>query len=242
MLNDAAKIEAATVTAATFKAKPAKKAAPAKATPAKATPAKVAASQDDLNAAAIAVETVTIGRALNSSLEAIAHAQKEAHAHALKLKQTLLSGGNKVKGENGRYLPHVAAFLAEVFRGDQRKPRTIDVAKTRLIQVIVSTTEERLGRDKSHDTPKNTRAPQHKGGAGQEPIDENGEVTGGNGAEPSKSAERRDAIKASVQVIGERVLAIARIAGEAPKSTRDKINTELANIRELLKTIKANNA
>lgn len=255
MLNDTAKNEAAAINPAMFKAKKAKSAKsakPAKAdkAPKSAKPADTAKpSQDELNATAISAANVAIGRELAQSLETIENARRLAHDHAKALKAALFGTMGPVKhtairNDRGHFLPHVAAFLAEVFRDDKRTGAALKMARGRLVQVIATTTEERLGSHTAHEAEKRKRAAQHKGGEGQERVDEEGTLHTDNSSdnsEPSKSAERRQAIADAVGIISERLQNVTRIAGEMPKPTRDKVNAELAQIRAMLKQISGAN-
>lgn len=189
----------------------------------------------------VTAELISQGQSLNRTLDRIEATKAEAHEAAKALKAALCPKGI-VKGSDGKYLPHIADWLKGVFAGDNRKPGTVKVAMSRLVQVIASTTAEKLGTTNDAKTKaKLSRKPRPTAGNTDDNTDNAGN-TDDAGNDPSKSAERRSAILEIVKRMEQQLQSLelgslSRLTNEARKGARaqcDELRQSLKAIRALI--------
>ena len=186
----------------------------------------------------ITADLVSQGQSLNRTLDRIEATKAEAHEAAKALKAALCPKGI-IKGSDGKYLPHIADWLKGVFAGDNRKPGTVKVAMSRLIQIVASTTTDKLGTtNDAKAKAKLSRKPRPTAGNADD-ADDAGEA-GEAGNDPSKSAERRNAILDIVKRMEQQLQSLelgslSRLTNDARKGARAQCD----ELRQSLKALRA---
>lgn len=194
-------------------------------------------------------EAVTRGKSLNTLLDQISDARTRAHELALQIKAQICPNG-EYRANATNFTPVVKAFLAEVFLQDTRARKIVDKAKSRLIQIIASTTADALGQTSDADSKRAKRAKRaasHKGGAGQEKpptshgSDEDDESTSDeNASDTSKTAERKETVKTALRAASTELHELEKLFASLPGNVRKLAQTRAAAIRAMLKAIAAN--
>jgi hypothetical protein len=146
-------------------------------------------------------DTIADGKFLCDAMNSIEETRVVMHKKALAIKLALIPNGEFKKAN--KYLPSVTAFLNGVFAGSNDKPGTIKTRKTRLIQMIATTTAAQLGgiaaeSAKPKEPKSETRAPRTPNASDKPDSDK---PDSDKSSEQSKSAKRRADIQARLETI-----------------------------------------